>query len=266
MNMPYFGGYLDEKIDKIPVRPPNKTTLTRIICLLMSIIFIIEMMGSGDIDNYHREMVTIEVKCLDKITSHIEALPSRQSISESVFESLSNEINTNIDKLNQILSQLQLLTISQPKVKQELTQDRVDWHKQQIQHIRTTLRKLTINKTRQERDCGDTPIVRRRRKKGLNAESEVIQSLEDTRRMLATQLRHSEDTFEALVHSSSTLEGVNNELEGIGGSVETGKYLVNMLRNKRFKSRVKITIAMVVFILTCVNILLKRLFPFLYPF
>ncbi|KAI6655617.1 vesicle transport protein SEC20-like [Oopsacas minuta] len=220
------------------------------------------MLSSKDTESYHREMVAMEVKCLDKITSHIETSTDK-SIPDSVYEPLSNEINSNLDKLTNLSSQLSLLAISQPKIKQEVTLSKVEWHEQQIQHIRATLRRLTMKRSEEQTEVS---FVRRRKKNNLNSESELIHSLEETRRMLATQLRHSEDTFEALVESSSTLEGVNTELEEIGGSVDAGRYLVNMLRDQRFKAKVKVTLAMVVFVLTCVNIVVKRLFPFLYPF
>ena len=219
------------------------------------------MHNGRDTESYHREMVTIEVRCLDKLTSNLDA---NQSIPESVYEPLSADINISLDKLNQLLSQVSLLAISQPKVKQEATLGKIEWHEQQMQHIRATLRRLTIN--RDVTQSGEVSFLRRRKKKTLNEESELIHGLEETRRMLATQLRHSEETFEVLVQSSGTIEGVNTELEGIGGSVDAGRYLVNMLRDQRFKARVKVTLAMIVFVLTCVNIVVKRLFPFLYPF
>ena len=224
------------------------------------------MLSARDTESYHREMVSIEVKCLDKLTSHLDANSTNYSIPESVYEPLSTDINRNLDRLTQLLSQLSLLAISQPRVKQEVTLGKVEWHEQQIQHIRATLRRLTINRGEAKRNSEEVSFLRRRKKKTLNAESELIHSLEETKRMLSTQLRHSEDTFEALVQSSGTLEEVNTELEGIGGSVDAGRYLVNMLRDQRFRARVKVTLAMIVFVLTCINIVVKRLFPFLYPF
>ena len=220
------------------------------------------MLNLKDTESYHREMVGIEVKCLDKITAHLDKI-SNHSIPDSVYEPLSAEIHSHLDKLTFLSSQLSLLAISQPRIKQEDTLGRIEWHEQQIQHIRGTLRRLTVKRSE---ETSEVSFVRRRHKKTLNSESELIQSLEETRRMLATQLRHSEDTFEALVDSSSTLEGVNTELEGIGGSVDVGRSLVNKLRDQRLKARVKVSIAMIVFVLTCVNIVVKRLFPFLYPF
>ena len=224
------------------------------------------MLNGRDTESYHREMVTIEVKCLDKLTSQLDANSANHSIQESVYEALSTDINRSLDRLTQLLSQVSLLAISQPRVKQEGTLAKVEWHEQQIQHIRATLRRLTINRGEVKRSSEEVSFLRRRKKKTLNEESEIIHGLEETRIMLAAQLRHSEDTFEALVQSSGTLEGASTEMEGIGGSVDAGRYLVNMLRDQRFKARIKVTLAVIVFVLTCINIVVKRLFPFLYPF
>lgn len=82
-------------------------------------------------------------------------------------------------------------------------------------------------------------------------------------RMMAEQVKQSEDTIGTLATSSSTVQETNDEFKSMTGTIHLGRRLILKYNRRELTDKLLIFLALALFFATVLYILKKRLFPFI---
>jgi len=87
----------------------------------------------------------------------------------------------------------------------------------------------------------------------------VTQSLMELRQVLHSQVKHSEETMQTLVTSSTKVDTTRNEMNTIGSNVKIGSRLISKFNRREFTDKVLLFLCLVLFFGVVLYILKKRL-------
>ncbi|XP_036363962.1 vesicle transport protein SEC20 isoform X2 [Octopus sinensis] len=87
----------------------------------------------------------------------------------------------------------------------------------------------------------------------------ITDNLISLNRMMATQVKQSEQTINTLASSSKTVDETHEEFKGMSGHIHTSKKLLSKYNRREFTDRLLIILALVFFFATVLYIVKKRL-------
>lgn len=128
--------------------------------------------------------------------------------------------------------------------------------------------KLSIDNTEKDEllQRGESNGTRQRKltKESLvETSSDITESLMSISRMMAEQVKQSEDTISTLATSSRTVQETNEEFKSMTGTIHLGRKLILKYNRRELTDKLLIFLALALFLATVLYILKKRLFPFI---
>ncbi|XP_049447866.1 vesicle transport protein SEC20 [Epinephelus fuscoguttatus] len=128
--------------------------------------------------------------------------------------------------------------------------------------------KLAIDNTEKDELLlrGENQSTRQRKvtKESLvETSSNITESLMSISRMMAEQVKQSEDTIGTLATSSRTVQETNEEFKSMTGTIHLGRKLILKYNRRELTDKLLIFLALALFLATVLYILKKRLFPFI---
>ncbi|XP_028840233.1 vesicle transport protein SEC20 [Denticeps clupeoides] len=148
-----------------------------------------------------------------------------------------------------------------------------DRHHKQMLSNQTMWRKANLacklhidNLEKDELLHGGDPSVRQRKATKENmvqTSSNITESLMSISRMMAQQVKQSEETICTLATSSRTVLETNEEFKSMTGTIHLGRKLILKYNRRELTDKLLIFLALALFLATVLYILKKRLFPFL---
>uniref|UniRef100_A0A3Q3KWY6 BCL2 interacting protein 1b n=1 Tax=Labrus bergylta TaxID=56723 RepID=A0A3Q3KWY6_9LABR len=107
-------------------------------------------------------------------------------------------------------------------------------------------------------------MLRKATKESLvETSSNITESLMSISRMMAEQVKQSEDTISTLATSSMTVQETNEEFKNMTGTIHLGRKLILKYNRRELTDKLLIFLAVSLFLATVLYILKKRLFPFI---
>ncbi|XP_029957599.1 vesicle transport protein SEC20 [Salarias fasciatus] len=97
----------------------------------------------------------------------------------------------------------------------------------------------------------------------VETSSNITESLMSISRMMAEQVKQSEDTISTLATSSRTVQETNEEFKSMTGTIHLGRKLILKYNRRELTDKLLIFLALALFLATVLYILKKRLFPFI---
>ncbi|AWO99913.1 hypothetical protein SMAX5B_006779 [Scophthalmus maximus] len=113
---------------------------------------------------------------------------------------------------------------------------------------------------------GENPSTRQRKvtKESLvETSSNITDNLMSMSRMMAEQVKQSEDSIGTLATSSKTVQETNDEFRNMTGTIHLGRKLILKYNRRELTDKLLIFLALALFFGTVLYILKKRLFPFI---
>uniref|UniRef100_A0A8C6SJI6 BCL2 interacting protein 1b n=1 Tax=Neogobius melanostomus TaxID=47308 RepID=A0A8C6SJI6_9GOBI len=113
---------------------------------------------------------------------------------------------------------------------------------------------------------GENNSIRQRKvtKESLvETSSNITDNLMSISRMMAEQVKQSEDTISTLATSSRTVLEANEEFKNMTGTIHLGRKLILKYNRRELTDKLLIFLALALFLATVLYILKKRLFPFI---
>ncbi|XP_029374485.1 vesicle transport protein SEC20 isoform X1 [Echeneis naucrates] len=128
--------------------------------------------------------------------------------------------------------------------------------------------KLAIDNMEKEKLlCGGENHSTRQRKATkeslVETSSNITESLMSISRMMAEQVKQSEDSISTLATSSRTVQETNEEFKNMTGTIHLGRKLILKYNRRELTDKLLIFLALALFLATVLYILKKRLFPFI---
>nr|XP_061801793.1 vesicle transport protein SEC20-like isoform X1 [Nerophis lumbriciformis] len=115
-----------------------------------------------------------------------------------------------------------------------------------------------------EADSQRRQMIRKATKESLvESSSNITESLMSISRMMAEQVKQSEDNIGTLATSSRTVQETNEEFRNMTGTIHLGRKLILKYNRRELTDKLLIFLALALFLATVLYILKKRLFPFL---
>ncbi|XP_074468302.1 vesicle transport protein SEC20 isoform X2 [Sebastes fasciatus] len=112
----------------------------------------------------------------------------------------------------------------------------------------------------------ENPSIRQRKatKESLvETSGNITENLMSMSRMMAEQVKQSEDTIGTLSTSSRTVQETNEEFKSMTGTIHLGRKLILKYNRRELTDKLLIFLALALFFATVLYILKKRLFPFI---
>lgn len=97
----------------------------------------------------------------------------------------------------------------------------------------------------------------------VETSSNITESLMSISRMMAEQVKQTEDTISTLATSSRTVVETNEEFKNMTGTIHLGRKLILKYNRRELTDKLLIFLALALFLATVLYILKKRLFPFI---
>ncbi|KAM9788865.1 vesicle transport protein SEC20 [Neosynchiropus ocellatus] len=97
----------------------------------------------------------------------------------------------------------------------------------------------------------------------VETSSNITESLMSISRMMAEQVKQSEDSISTLATSSRTVQETNEEFKNMTGTIHQGRKLILKYNRRELTDKLLIFLALALFLATVLYILKKRLFPFI---
>ncbi|XP_034034017.1 vesicle transport protein SEC20 isoform X1 [Thalassophryne amazonica] len=97
----------------------------------------------------------------------------------------------------------------------------------------------------------------------VETSSNITKNLMSVSRLMAEQVKQSEDTISTLATSSRTVQETNEEFKAITGTIHLGRKLILKYNRRELTDKLLIFLALALFLSTVLYILKKRLVPFL---
>ncbi|XP_028450531.1 vesicle transport protein SEC20 isoform X2 [Perca flavescens] len=97
----------------------------------------------------------------------------------------------------------------------------------------------------------------------VETSSSITENLMSMSRMMAEQVKQSEDTIGTLATSSRTVQETNDEFKSMTGTIHLGRKLILKYNRRELTDKLLIFLALALFLATVLYILKKRIFPFI---
>ncbi|XP_026995700.1 vesicle transport protein SEC20 isoform X2 [Tachysurus fulvidraco] len=97
----------------------------------------------------------------------------------------------------------------------------------------------------------------------VETSSDITESLLSISRMMAQQVKQSEESISTLVTSSRLLPETNQEFKAMTATIHLGRKLILKYNRRELTDKLLIFLALALFFATVLYILKKRLFPFI---
>ncbi|KAM9332352.1 vesicle transport protein SEC20 [Pholidichthys leucotaenia] len=194
---------------------------------------------------------------------------------ESTFMELNSHIKEKFTNLRLRIQDLEQMAKEQDRESDRLAiQAEMASQRRQLLSNQTAWRKanlackLVIDNLKKDEllHGGDNQSVKQRKvtKESLvETSSNITESLMSISRMMAEQVKQSEDTIGTLATSSRTLQETNEEFKNMTGTIHLGRKLIFKYNRRELTDKLLIFLALALFFATVLYILKKRLFPFI---
>uniref|UniRef100_A0A672H9A8 Vesicle transport protein SEC20-like n=1 Tax=Salarias fasciatus TaxID=181472 RepID=A0A672H9A8_SALFA len=166
------------------------------------------------------------------------------------LEQMAQEQDSELDRLA-----IQAETESQ---RQQMLSNQTAWRKANLAC------KLAIDNMEKDELCHSGSGKEKATKESLvETSSNITESLMSISRMMAEQVKQSEDTISTLATSSRTVQETNEEFKSMTGTIHLGRKLILKYNRRELTDKLLIFLALALFLATVLYILKKRLFPFI---
>lgn len=193
----------------------------------------------------------------------------------SSLSELNSQVKGKFNKLRLRIQDLEQLAREQDRESDRLAiQAEAESHRRQMLGNQTAWRTANLackqaidNMEKDEllhRGEGQSTRQRRVTKESLvETSSNITESLMSISRMMAEQVKQSEDTISMLGTSSRTVQETNEEFKNMTGTIHLGRKLILKYNRRELTDKLFIFLALALFFATVLYILKKRLFPFI---
>ncbi|XP_029643791.1 vesicle transport protein SEC20 isoform X1 [Octopus sinensis] len=186
------------------------------------------------------------------------------------LEELNLLANDKLTKLRSKIKELERLAQEQEmENNQNMIMKQVQTHQQALLSSVNSLRKakltaqMTLDRRLREEFFSVESPIKQRKVSNHQALSRTANSITDNlislNRMMATQVKQSEQTINTLASSSKTVDETHEEFKGMSGHIHTSKKLLSKYNRREFTDRLLIILALVFFFATVLYIVKKRL-------
>ncbi|XP_026226998.1 vesicle transport protein SEC20 [Anabas testudineus] len=194
---------------------------------------------------------------------------------QSALMELNSEVKEKFNKLRLRIQDLEQMAREQDKeTDRQAIQAETENHRRQMLSNQTAWRKanlackLAIDNMEKDKllHGGDNQSTRQRKvtKESLvETSSNITESLMSISRMMAEQVKQSEDSISTLATSSRTVQETNEEFKNMTGTIHLGRKLILKYNRRELTDKLLIFLALALFFATVLYILKKRLFPFI---
>ncbi|XP_058483160.1 vesicle transport protein SEC20 [Solea solea] len=193
---------------------------------------------------------------------------------QSSLTELNSEVKEKFNKLRLRIQDLEQMAREQDReTERQAIQAETESQRRQMMSNQTAWRKANLacklamdNMEKDELLHGDNHSIRQRKatKESLvETSSDITESLMSISRMMAEQVKQSEDTIGTLATSSRTVQETNEEFKSMTGTIHLGRKLILKYNRRELTDKLLIFLALALFFATVLYILKKRLFPFI---
>ncbi|KAM3849745.1 vesicle transport protein SEC20-like [Diretmus argenteus] len=194
---------------------------------------------------------------------------------QSALMELNSQVKETFNKLRLRIQDLEQMSREQDRETDRMAiQAETESQCRQLRSNQTAWRKANLackmaidNTEKDELLCGGgTPTIKQRKvtKESLvQTNSNITESLMSISRMMAQQVKQSEDSIGVLATSSRTVQEANEEFKSMTGTIHLGRKLILKYNRRELTDKLLIFLALALFLATVLYILKKRLFPFL---
>ncbi|KAK7925791.1 hypothetical protein WMY93_008101 [Mugilogobius chulae] len=195
---------------------------------------------------------------------------------QSALFNLNSEVKEKFNKLRLRIQDLEQMAKEQDRESDRMEiQTETESQRRQMLSNQTAWRKanlackLSIDNMEKDEllQRGETGTTHRQRKVTkeslVETSSNITESLMSISRMMAEQVKHTEDTITTLATSSRTVQETNEEFKNMTGTIHLGRKLILKYNRRELTDKLLIFLAMALFLATVLYILKKRLFPFI---
>ncbi|XP_054611991.1 vesicle transport protein SEC20 isoform X2 [Dunckerocampus dactyliophorus] len=193
---------------------------------------------------------------------------------QSALMQLNYHIKDKFNRLRRRIQDLEQMAREQDKESDRMSiQAEADSQRRQMLSNQTAWRKANVayvmSMDKMEKDellCEGGQSIRARKatKESLvENSSNITESLMSISRMMAEQVKQSEDSISTLATSSRTVQEANEEFKNMTGTIHLGRKLILKYNRRELTDKLLIFLALALFLATVLYILKKRLFPFI---
>ncbi|XP_016897049.1 vesicle transport protein SEC20 [Cynoglossus semilaevis] len=194
---------------------------------------------------------------------------------QSSHRELNAQVKERFNKLRVRIQDLEQMAREQDReTDRQDIQAETESQRRQMMSNQTAWRKANLacklamdNVEKDELLCGgENHTVRHRKatKESLvETSSNITESLMSVSRLMAEQVKQSEDTIGSLATSSRTVQETNEEFKSMTGTIHLGRKLILKYNRRELTDKLLIFLALALFFATVLYILKKRLFPFI---
>nr|XP_057943824.1 vesicle transport protein SEC20 [Doryrhamphus excisus] len=145
--------------------------------------------------------------------------------------------------------------------RRQMLSNQTAWRKANVAYV------MSMDKMEKDellREGGQSVRARKVTKESLvENSSNITESLMSISRMMAEQVKQSEDSISTLATSSRTVQETNEEFKNMTGTIHLGRKLILKYNRRELTDKLLIFLALALFLATVLYILKKRLFPFI---
>ncbi|XP_035672153.1 vesicle transport protein SEC20-like [Branchiostoma floridae] len=216
--------------------------------------------------------------CVQEIVKHdLEAKAVIQDIWECggplrVLNELNFAAKEKLKVLRDRIEDLERLAREQDReTTKRLLLDDVENYKQQLISTQTTLRKANLackmaidRGEREDLFKGEDEEVRQRKhtkEQVTKTAGNLTENLMSISRMMANNVKQSENTMHTIVSSSKTVGDTHEEFKSQGGTIQISRKLLSKYNRRELTDKLLIFLAVAFFFATVLYILKKRVFP-----
>ncbi|XP_030649595.1 vesicle transport protein SEC20 isoform X2 [Chanos chanos] len=191
---------------------------------------------------------------------------------QSVLMDLNASVKEKFAQLRQRIQNMEQMGKEQDREtdKREILND-VEGHRKQMLSNQTAWRRANLackqsidNLEKDELLQGGDSTVKLRKSTKENlvqTSSDITESLMSISRMMAQQVKQSEETIGTLAASSRTVLETNEEFKSMNGTIHLGRKLILKYNRRELTDKLLIFLALALFLATVLYILKKRLLP-----
>ncbi|XP_026184211.1 vesicle transport protein SEC20 [Mastacembelus armatus] len=194
---------------------------------------------------------------------------------QSALMELNSQVKERFNKLTLRIQDLEQMAREQDRETDKQTiQAETESQRRQMLSNQTAWRKANLacklaidNMEKDKLLCGGENLSTRQRKVTkeslVETSSNITESLMSISRMMAEQVKQSEDSISTLAYSSRTVQETNEEFKNMTGTIHLGRKLILKYNRRELTDKLLIFLALALFLATVLYILKKRLFPFI---
>ncbi|XP_077449315.1 vesicle transport protein SEC20 [Stigmatopora argus] len=217
-----------------------------------------------------QQMIKFDLQVKENIQSIRECCGPQSALME-----FNCQVKDKFKQLRRTIQELEQMAREQDKESDRISiQAEADSQRRQMISNQTAWRKANlackVSMDNMEKDEllreGDGAGIRSRKatKESLvESSSNITESLMSISRMMAEQVKQSEDNIGTLATSSRTAQETNEEFRNMTGTIHLGRKLILKYNRRELTDKLLIFLALALFLATVLYILKKRLFPFI---